>query len=1169
MGLLKKKNKKILDKNNSEDNTSKNIEDTDSIEENFFGDDTDQEEITVEANNNTERMSEEQEETTVETNTPKKTTKKPQIDLKNLTKQQKIVLSTVVISSVLLFAFSGGSDEKKHNSIKENIEQYDIKVNQDMDILEASKNKDFLTRLKLLEDKLAKKSTNNGDSSKIDIEKIKAMKFKGYQELSLILFTNQYKISNQEYIYRKGNQILHHLFQGNEIVLDNIAAIAINNGAFLRMENLDTDYIINSNDMQDVDLKNIKSIDIWRIDPNTGLKKILVNDVKKDILSYLNQDDTPEDILIKKYLHKILLIGKNGEIKEEIDFFSKKNNEIATPKNIIKSYSLKEFTTENFQKYYIENNSIYLDGEKQFEKKGLYSLKYMKYNDPETGVTEKVFLFRNGKIIKSFELSDLRNFSLVSYKNKEGEEYVNKDGMVYQVNKDTGLLDEIGSGTIFGKISDGKLNSVSLSIIESSEEKLPIDNLVGKILIDENDIEYKITEDGVNYQDTILPISSFKITSSGFLFYEDEKIAKIKEIKLINKTGASILTASKKINLYSKDKYEIFDLDNNLLFNENDYENVDFDLNFEKETITATALVKSKVDFESKTINNIPFDTYELRNDKYFLYDEDGILKKEIPLTFTKVLFEEKVKSFELIDGEIFDYYFQIDTLSGKIDSNEVGKFIEKYQKDKIPFSQFKKKNSFKTLNKTIDSKIQNTSLEGQDIVLLNDLLEGRTFPFITFTDMLGNRIKILDEKTLLINDKDTIEGLKIYLNQSKSKFLVNILPKMLNRKIEKKYKIKVINKTFSWFYKTLTLDDYNYIERKTGTKFFKDNLGTLYLKFKKDKNFIEVLSSQIDLLNDSLIVTDINDNSYTLVLSDLIKMSDKESEIYLKLLDRFLHPKVSDEAKKKKEEEARKKAERLKKSEMFKKQMEEFQNQKSELQTISLNEKKVNEIKQQNTEPDFTFEIGSKLKFIIKESMEVVEGEQGFALGYISNLTLKDMSDNILHIKNAKVVLGLEGDFSKEKIIVSPLKIIYKDSDTGEKRVIDIPQSASQFIYREDGYNSIGVPSYMINAKLKNINTTVILSTVSGVLENLTQPQDTLSQLTNTTNTTTIDGVDNQSQTIGQAAGAGINQGIQDLLNTIKDAADKEKNILISEPNVKGYSLFIEEVEVKFSEEK
>jgi len=1164
--FLKKDKNKIIKKIKEENEEISN----DLHDDELFGDDEDLNETsTSEENIETEEMKEEKEiiEENDEANLNLSKTKNKKGEKKPLDKKQVMIIGGIAVAAIGYFAMQG--EDKKETGL-EDLNQYDIKVNEDMTLLEASKDKDFLSRLKAIENKLNNQSNGiSGNQSNIDIKKLKAKKFESYQELSNLLFTSKYTIANGEYIYRKGNQIIHHLFQGNEIVLKDMAAIPFKNGVILRLENLDTDYVIENRNENDTSFTDMKNINIWRIDPNIGLKKVIVMDVKKDILSYLYNSENDEDILIKRYTNKIALIGNNAEIKEEIDFFSQKINEIEIPTDVINQYYINEFTMADFSKFYLKDNKIFLKNQNQYEEKGIYSIKYMKYNDPEIGISEALFLFRNSQIIKKISMGDVRNISLVNYKNNDGEEYVQRNGEVFKLNQQTGLLESIGKGFIYGKITRGELESVSLAIIESSEEKMPINNLIDKILIDENNIEYKVTQDGVEYQGAILPIDEFTITSNGFLFYQDEKIAKIKEIKFSKKTGASLETKTRNIKLYSKDRYEVIDLEGNLLFNEDSYEEVKFKLDFETETITATATIALDIDRQNKLIDGKHFDTFEERNGTYYFYDVDGNVIKEAKAKTTDELFKEKIINFELIDGEIFNYYFQIDTLTGKIESDDVGKFIKKYQKDKIPFTQFMKTNRFKTKRRTIDSKLQNKGMGKQSIILLNDLLQGRRFPYITFIDIKGNKIKLLDEKNLLINDKDTITGRKIFLNQIKSKFVFDITKSMLDKNMRRRYNLQIVKNKMNWFYKNIELDDYNYIDKKDGIKLIKEN-NIYYLKTANDKNFNEILSQDIDIVNDNLKLMDVNDKEYNLQISKLSKMTAREETTYKDLLDRFLHPKEDDTAKLKAEKERLEREKRLKKSEEFKKQIADFENQNSTMQTIKLKQKTLNKIQEEKREPDFVFEIGTKMKFTIPESMEVIEGEQGFALGTISNIVLKDLSDNILHIKNAKIVLGLEGDFSKQKIKVSPLKIIWKDQDTGKKRVVDIPQTATQFVYREQGYSSVGVPAYMINAKLKNINTTVILSTVSGILENLTQPQDAFSALTNgtdVTGATGTNGTDNQTQTIGEAAGAGINAGIQDLIQTMKEASESEKNLLISEPNIKGYSLFIEEVEVDFGD--
>lgn len=1152
-------------------NKKRVIESSDNNVQEETGTNVNQQEETVFQEETETNIVEEQIETQVES--PKaNVAKKPQM---NADKKKKIIVGAVgaVVVAGVLFNMDSETEQPNNNGgtnsvQKAQIEQKEIKFTDDLNVLEASKDKDFISRLKYLEDNiLGNKNFVKDGMTETDIKKIKKIKFDSYYELSKLLFTKKYKISNNEYLYRQGENVYHHLFQGNELNLEGIAPIPMPNGAFVRIEQLDMDYIIINSNKQDTNFQSIKDINVWRIDPSLGLKKILSFNTIKDVLSYLNQDEPKEEVFVKKYLNKILLIGDNAEIKDILDYFAEAEDEIETPKDIIMQYSLVEYTDENFKKIKLENNTIFSNDKQLFKEAGLYNIKYMKYNDEEEGIKEKVFIFKNNRIIKQVDLMNIRNISLNNYKNGSGEEFVSKEGMIFQLNANTGALEEIGSGSIYGKIQNGQLDSISLSIIESTEEKMPITNMIGKILIDTNGIEYKVTEDGVYYQGSIYPVNTFTITGSGFLFYLEEKVAKIKEIKSITKSGAALTTTKYKINLYSENKYEISNLDNELLYDQNTFEKIEFKIDFEAEEVTAIAHKRIEIDTKNKTINGIKYDTYEERGDAFFLFNNEGTLIKEVKTLNIEELFKDKIINFELIDGDLFDYYFNVDKLEGRIENSKIGKILKKYNTNTIPFKQFLNKNK-NAVTKILDTKLK-SQYGNSTVFLLSDLLKDKTFPFISFENNEKKMsIKMLDEKTLTINGKDEVLSEKIYLNIAKNKFMLQSSKGEVDNRLLQKYKLLVKDKALNLFYNEMKLDDKNYIDKTNNIKLFKYN-NVYYFKNATSPDYYEVLTIDIDLLKNQLKIVDIKDNTFFTPLSSMEEMNSREYETYDKLLKIYLTPKVDEDMIAKRKAEEEEKQRRIRMSKEFQEKIAEFEKTPIKPVSIELNQKVIKEIKEKNTAPDFTFEIGTKLKFTIPESMEVVEGQKGFSLGYINHLNLKDLSGNDITIKNANVVLELEGDFSKQKINVYPLKIIYKDNETNEKRVIDIPKKATQFKYKEDGYEQVGIPAYVINAKLKNINTTVILSTVSGILENLTTPEDSITSLVESQTSAATGVSDDSSQTLGEATASGINEGIQDLIATIKESAENEKNLLIAEPNIKGESLFIEEVEVKFDAQK
>jgi hypothetical protein len=100
------------------------------------------------------------------------------------------------------------------------------------------------------------------------------------------------------------------------------------------------------------------------------------------------------------------------------------------------------------------------------------------------------------------------------------------------------------------------------------------------------------------------------------------------------------------------------------------------------------------------------------------------------------------------------------------------------------------------------------------------------------------------------------------------------------------------------------------------------------------------------------------------------------------------------------------------------------------------------------------------------------------------------------------------------------------------------------------------------MTAKLTNLNTMMILSTISGITEYLTTPKDSFSAL--------LSGGGKEPETdlkgeMGKSAASGTNEGIQQIISLMKEESDKEQDVLISDNNISFKVKFFKDVEISF----
>ena len=229
-------------------------------------------------------------------------------------------------------------------------------------------------------------------------------------------------------------------------------------------------------------------------------------------------------------------------------------------------------------------------------------------------------------------------------------------------------------------------------------------------------------------------------------------------------------------------------------------------------------------------------------------------------------------------------------------------------------------------------------------------------------------------------------------------------------------------------------------------------------------------------------------------------------------------------------------------------------------LSTYKMSEEEVKlatkEIQSQST---FSFEVGTEITYKIDKAIEISEGESVYIHTELDQTYIEDREGNSISMENPIVIVSATGDFNKSQIIFSPAKIIYTSTE-GERKSIDLSADTTILEYTEPDteYVMSGVPAHYINQKVKQLPTTVMLSTIQGVIDSMTEPEDGMAgalagmeSLAGSDESTVSD-----SFTDGVASGA--SSGVKEILDVYKSKSDAKQDMLIIYGETYLKSIFI-----------
>ena len=1099
----------------------------------------------------------------------------------------------VILGYFTFFTDNNDNENKIQNNETNTIgnqfknKEQNIEFKETLKIEEINKNEDFIKVLNLLKRKVEDLENVTKESNSINIEKLNQKEYENFKKIEEYLFKRRYNVGQFEYFEKRGDFITHYLNKDDVRQISDRIILPFKDGMLVKIPEINTTYILVKTNEKEDNLNFFQnSFEIWKIDNKIGLKKVISSDEKRQTLLFLSEERENRNFIYERFQNKIVILGKNLEIEERIDIVNiSEGVQLEEPKNIKEDYGLSGYIDELYNKYEIKVGEVFLNNKLITKKDIKYDYRIKKYETEKLEEKWVLMKYQNGLLVSLEDLNDIRKVYITNYKgsrtNSEEEvEYIEKNKEIYKVTKEQDLI-KIGEGFIVGRILEGELVDVELDLYSEVYEPLELSQFLNKTLVLNDKSEYKVTEEGLFSRGKLTPLKEVIIGSNEYLYINKKKIGKIGSIKYEGKTGVKVLTRDYKITIRKENDFEIRDR----LTNELKYSSISlgskkmkFIISKNENSIRAIVSEDILVDFKNKTIDNIKYETYEQDVEgNYIIYNESGKRIKTVKRKKETFLFKQNIEDFELTKGELFDYFFEMDNKTGKVVSDEIGSIIKKYDKNNIPFKGFKKE----IAKKRMINVTKNLDLSKSDLTKVKDLLKINTNKF-TFKTVLDKNVKILDESNFIF-DGQKILFEKTFYNKTYNEFVLLLSKNNNDSRVLKRAGIDYNQEKVKIKINQVSYEETEIINPKTNEVLIK--FGKNYYYKINDSRFELVINIDFLFYDNKVSLMLENGEKIEINLEESKKLFEYLRNKYKKELTIQLTPKV----KKKYESNFEEEKERILKEQQetftkslqnAKKELKEMLKEEVKKETYELNEAQIQEIKIEEDigqSYDYMFEIGQKIRMKIKDSIEITEGETPFVMGYINNVQLRDLSGNHLRIENAKVLTEVEADFAKGKVFIKPVKIIYFHPELSKKVTIEIPNSATQFLYTEkdkktnEKYQTVGIPGYVVRAKLKTLPTRVTLKTIGGAVENLTKKDDLMSSVTELASGTTggvPTGGEDSTETMGETASAGVADGIKELVDTMTEIAEKEKDLIITEPDITGEILFMEEVEVILEEE-
>jgi hypothetical protein len=939
-------------------------------------------------------------------------------------------------------------------------------------------------------------------------------------------------------------------------------------GVFIMMKN---GYLItNKNDLSMIFVMRGRDAEgkisnIYKISPIHGLMD-KSNDTKelKNVLALIKNQNPTSKLVVEAMNNMVLFFNSKGQIAARKLY----KNILKDSKryiNEVKGSSRRVigFETSDFVLYDFSGSLVKIDGiiaKIEGISHGIKA-KYVEYaGSVEVEGPKVIEIISDGEVIKRIDITSVESV-LLQTATVGKDRYVSKKGNIYMVDIDRQKLLQ-GPGSILATVEDGQIVGEKIILNESQLKYSNLSSLIGMTLQAKSGKSYRVSIDHLE----IMPSGEIKLFDDFLISSRSDLLSKSKifidritRIESTGKVGGRIVTKNSIIEIRNDKEATIIsklDKKTKVYINPKVY--------FDKEYITIKIPSIHSVDREAKKINGKKYLSEEIVDlDRSRFIMDGGIYFNPtdpvIRVTDVEVL-SEKVIDIESISGSVFDYIYYVDEQTGKISASSIGEF--KINHSSAKFDVFNDADSKKTIAKVDLIRKKKEVMSFGELIAKNDY-----FTKVYFNTSSGDIIKVNSPNSIVYN------GINLQISSGKYNAKVGLLIISLPDNMASKDRRRLsINSSTSKIERSVASMEY------INDSYYDDNVVVLTLDknnivIKKDtdaglSSWTKVYSRDADIFKGviELTIKAINPigkptEKVVLDLNEITNIGDSmKQDMILEYNSWKTQAKSAGQSKSVQQMKAMENRKILQERlQLVTGNINAMLTKGLVINTHQMTTADVEKLKDESKEAGlFAFEVGTELTYTIKKSIEIADGEELYIHTDLDQSYFEDREGNTLEMQTPILVLRVVGDFNKSQIVFSPVEIIYTNY-SGIRTILDVPEGSTRMEYTEDDsdYSLSGVPAYYVNQKIRELPTTVMLSTLQGVVDSMTADDplssglEGMQDLVGGGDATTADAF-----TEGVASGA--SSGIKEILEVYKAKASGKRDMLISSGDIDLKSLFI-----------
>ncbi len=909
-----------------------------------------------------------------------------------------------------------------------------------------------------------------------------------------------------------------------------------------------------------------KISNIYKISPIHGLLD-RSNDPKmlKNVVNLISNNNPTSKVVVEELNNRILFFNGTGQISARKSYKTILKDESDYAEVVKGSIRmLVGYETNDYLLYDFSSSIVIVDGERTTISGISHGLeaRYAEYIGSIEREGRKVIeIMSDGEVIKRIPLSEIESL-LLKTATIDNKKYIHKRGNIYMVDVDRQKLLQ-GKGKILARVDEEQIIDEKIILNETEVKYSNLSTLIGMVLEGKTGKSYQVFPDHIkiNPGNEIKLFDDFIISSKSELLSKSKIfIDKILRIRSSTKVGGRITTNTYIIEIRDEDRVDIIEKATKVTQSYNNPK-----IYFKKEYIVIRIPSIHTIDRKNKTINGKKYISEEVvdRDRSRFVVDGGKYFNIDDPvirITDVEVL-REKVVDIESISGSVFDYVYYVDEMTGKISSSSIGDFRITHKNNK--FSVLNSKENKKTIAQIDTKKKKKDVMTFGELMSVNDY-----FTKVYFKTSNGDTIKINSPSSIVYNDVNMPIRSGKYNNKINLLIisLSDVMSSKERRRLSLSANVKKIERTIEsmeYMYDSYYDDDVMVLKLSDGTIVLRVNTNegvTAWSKvYSKQANIFEGnIKLTIKSINDSTVPTEVvvvklsNINNITETMQ-----SDMEEE-YNRYKAQKL--KYSAEASSSQKEASSNKQILTQKLLDINAKIQQILSQNLQLEKIKISQDKLNTYKEnKKKKSNFFFEVGTEMSYRIERPIEISEGEELTINATLDQSYFEDREGNTLEMQSPILLIKVTGDFNKSQIIFSPSEIIYTNYDE-ERKQLSIPADATkmEYVEEETDYILAGVPAYYINQKIRELPTTVMLSTLQGVVDSMTAEDPMTAGLEGLQGLVGDSGSSTTADAFTDGVASGASSGIAEILDVYKAKAQGKADMLISSGKLVLKSVFI-----------